>query len=137
MSIGAREAAVALGRSARTPETLSDEVRRWVQKGHTNLCLDLLGVHAALSTSPDRLLEYLRREVVRNPLRGLFFVQAPLDRALETVAREDLAVLVLLALDMGADLPRLAREAMPRLVQGNAEEDPTLRLALARLASCG
>jgi hypothetical protein len=132
----AQEAASAMGRNAATPLALAGEVRRRVRQGQTHVCLDLLGVHAAL-TSSNGLLDYLRREVVGNPLRSLFFVQAPLDRAIVTVPLQDLAPLVTLAVDMGADVPRLACGAATLLVRAAGEVDdvPTLCNAVCCLAA--
>ena len=129
------EVATSLGRRAGSAVLFEEEVRRRVADGHTDLVLDLVGVLGALSA--PGLLNYVRREVRPHRLRTLFFVQAPLDRAVLTVESGELPALVCMAVDMGADVPRLACGVTPMFVRAAAVVDDvaTLCAAVVRLAT--
>ena len=106
-----------------------------MQDGHIDLVVDLTGVLSAL-LAPG-LMNYVRREVRPNRLRSIFFVQAPLDRAVLTVETREISELVCLAIDMGADVPRLACNVAPMLVRaaGVVENVDALCSAIVRLAA--
>ena len=131
----AEEVATSLGRRAGSAVLFAEEVHRRIGDGHTDLVLDLVGVLGALSA--PGLLDYVRREVRPYRLRTLFFVQAPLDRAVLTVESGELPALVCMAVDMGADVPRLACGVTPMFVRaaGVVDDVPTLCAAVVRLAT--
>ena len=129
------DVATSLGRRAASALLFAQEARRFLADGHTNLVMDLTGVLGALLL--PGLMDYVRREVRPNRLRSLFFVQAPLDRAVLTVETEELPALVCMAIDMGADVPRLACNVAPMFVRAAAsvENVDALCTAIVRLAA--